>query len=229
MNNAFPTLILGAGPAAIQWLRISKPRPTRASACTIAQARRTTPEGASRAHAQPASGRRRQGAADPARCAGGSRQLLRRSVADRRRLAAADPRRARRSLLRGAAAGAVGHLTPPAFVDPAFPVHRLRPDGAKPAAGGWPIPRRDHQSVQLLRRHQISGCGAATAPIPRPSNSGSISQPKARRQTAPNSTGSARCWRVTLSTPGAATACWPPSASASPTMFIRRWRWPTPR
>ena len=23
MNNAFPTLILGAGPAAIQWLRIS--------------------------------------------------------------------------------------------------------------------------------------------------------------------------------------------------------------
>ena len=48
----------------------------------------------------------------------------------------------------------MGHLTPPAFVDPAFPVHRLRPDGAKPAAGGWPIPRRDHQSVQLLRRHK---------------------------------------------------------------------------
>ena len=29
MNNAFPTLILGAGPAAIQWLRISAAADTR--------------------------------------------------------------------------------------------------------------------------------------------------------------------------------------------------------
>lgn len=39
MNNAFPTLILGAGPAAINWLRISS-RGRHASACTIAQARK---------------------------------------------------------------------------------------------------------------------------------------------------------------------------------------------
>ena len=40
MNNVFPTLILGAGPAAIQLAADIKPRPTRASACTIAQARK---------------------------------------------------------------------------------------------------------------------------------------------------------------------------------------------